>query len=141
MRDAILHNRLFPEKVIKYLWDDAFKFNPEALDYTGWADVVYYDIKNAGSTNSKDDITVHNPKYRVSADEADVNGWKSYANWGKALLRIITTYKYNGVSYTACVKTTNKTEGTSTYVLSGGDAEPKENTITVTEGDENTRRS
>ncbi len=31
MRDAILHNRLFPEKVIKYLWDDAFKFNPEAI--------------------------------------------------------------------------------------------------------------
>ena len=25
------HNRMFPEKVIKYLWDDAFKFNPEAL--------------------------------------------------------------------------------------------------------------
>ena len=23
--------RIFPEKVIKYLWDDAFKFNPEAL--------------------------------------------------------------------------------------------------------------
>lgn len=31
MRIAILHNRLFPEKVIKYLWDDAFKFNPEAI--------------------------------------------------------------------------------------------------------------
>ncbi len=31
MREAILHNRLFPEKVIKYLWDDAFKFNPEAI--------------------------------------------------------------------------------------------------------------
>lgn len=31
MRTAILHNRLFPEKVIKYLWDDAFKFNPEAI--------------------------------------------------------------------------------------------------------------
>ena len=31
IREAIMHNRLFPEKVIKYLWDDAFKFNPEAL--------------------------------------------------------------------------------------------------------------
>lgn len=31
LRDAILHNRLFPEKVIKYLWDDAFKFNRETL--------------------------------------------------------------------------------------------------------------
>ena len=31
MREALLHNRLFPEKVIKYLWDDAFKFYREAL--------------------------------------------------------------------------------------------------------------
>lgn len=31
IRDALMHNRVFPEKVIKYLWDDAFKFNPEAL--------------------------------------------------------------------------------------------------------------
>ncbi len=31
IREAVLHNRMFPEKVIKYLWDDAFKFNPEAL--------------------------------------------------------------------------------------------------------------
>ncbi len=31
IRDAIIQNRVFPEKVLKYLWDDAFKFNPEAL--------------------------------------------------------------------------------------------------------------
>ena len=31
IREAVMHNRVFPEKVIKYLWDDAFKFNPEAL--------------------------------------------------------------------------------------------------------------
>lgn len=31
IRKALMHNRLFPEKVIKYLWDDAFKFNLEAL--------------------------------------------------------------------------------------------------------------
>lgn len=31
IRDAIIQTRVFPEKVIKYLWDDAFKFNPEAL--------------------------------------------------------------------------------------------------------------
>lgn len=31
IREATMNNRLFPEKVIKYLWDDAFKFNPEAL--------------------------------------------------------------------------------------------------------------
>ena len=31
IRDALKQNRIFPEKVIKYLWDDAFKFNPEAI--------------------------------------------------------------------------------------------------------------
>lgn len=31
IREAVMQNRLFPEKIIKYLWDDAFKFNPEAL--------------------------------------------------------------------------------------------------------------
>lgn len=31
IRKSLMHNRMFPEKVIKYLWDDAFKFNPEAL--------------------------------------------------------------------------------------------------------------
>ena len=31
IRTAIVQNRIFPEKVIKYLWDDAFKFNPEAI--------------------------------------------------------------------------------------------------------------
>ena len=31
LRAAMRHNRMFPEKVIKYLWDDAFKFNPEAF--------------------------------------------------------------------------------------------------------------
>ena len=31
IRDAVIHNRIFPEKVLKYLWDDAFKFNLEAF--------------------------------------------------------------------------------------------------------------
>lgn len=31
VREALLHNRIFPEKVMKYLWDDALKFNPEIL--------------------------------------------------------------------------------------------------------------
>lgn len=35
IREALIHNRQFPEKVIKYLWDDAFKFNPEVLFDTG----------------------------------------------------------------------------------------------------------
>jgi len=31
IRDAMKQNRKFPEKVIKYLWDDAFKFNRELI--------------------------------------------------------------------------------------------------------------
>ena len=31
IRTALMQNRIFPEKVIKYLWDDAFKFMPEAI--------------------------------------------------------------------------------------------------------------
>ena len=31
IRDAMKQNRRFPEKVIKYLWDDAFKFNREIV--------------------------------------------------------------------------------------------------------------
>ena len=31
IRGAIRQNRKFPEKVIKYLWDDAFKFNREVI--------------------------------------------------------------------------------------------------------------
>ncbi len=31
IREALKRNRQFPEKVIKYLWDDAFKFNPQDL--------------------------------------------------------------------------------------------------------------
>lgn len=31
IRRALIQNRIFPENVIKYLWDDAFKFNPGAI--------------------------------------------------------------------------------------------------------------
>lgn len=31
IRTALLQNRIFPEKVVKYLWDDAFKFNTGAI--------------------------------------------------------------------------------------------------------------
>ena len=31
IRAALIQNRIFPEKVIKYLWDDAFKFNTGAV--------------------------------------------------------------------------------------------------------------
>ena len=31
IRDAMKQNRRFPEKVIKYLWDDAIQFNREIV--------------------------------------------------------------------------------------------------------------
>jgi len=31
IREAMRQNRKFPEKVLKYLWDDAFKFNREVI--------------------------------------------------------------------------------------------------------------
>ena len=31
IRAALIQNRIFPEKVVKYLWDDAFKFNTGAI--------------------------------------------------------------------------------------------------------------
>lgn len=34
IRNAMKQNRKFPEKVIKYLWDDAFKFNREIVSET-----------------------------------------------------------------------------------------------------------
>ena len=44
IRDAMKQNRKFPEKVIKYLWDDAFKFNREIVfettDYQSLEQVI-----------------------------------------------------------------------------------------------------
>ena len=44
IREAMKQNRKFPEKVIKYLWDDAFKFNREVIfettDYQSLEQVV-----------------------------------------------------------------------------------------------------
>ena len=44
--DARLENRRFAEKVIKYLWDDAFKFNRESL----------FNVRDNGTNNSLEAI-------------------------------------------------------------------------------------
>lgn len=44
--DAKLENRRFAEKVIKYLWDDAFKFNRESL----------FNVRDNGTNNSLEAI-------------------------------------------------------------------------------------
>lgn len=108
----------------------------DAADYLDWADVVYYDIANSGTSNSKSDITVYNPKYRVTTDEAEENGWKLSKKWGSYLISTVTTYRYNGVIYTGCTKTTNNADETATYALTGGDGTPKETTVTVATGSE-----
>lgn len=45
IREAMKQNRRFPEKVIKYLWDDAFKFNREIVfdtpTYQSLEDVIH----------------------------------------------------------------------------------------------------
>lgn len=46
IRVALLQNRIFPEKVLKYLWDDAFKFNTSAI----------FDTEDNKNLNSLEDI-------------------------------------------------------------------------------------
>lgn len=50
---ARLHNRKFPEKVIKYLWDDAFKFYREEIFNSGYNSLEQ--IIKAFTTKTKDD--------------------------------------------------------------------------------------
>ena len=67
-KEAAIHNRLFAEKVIKYLWDDAFKFRREALfdpkyrsleqvlmDFQAKKGFARFDVFNKG-TFSKSDV-------------------------------------------------------------------------------------
>lgn len=105
--------------------------NPDVQKYLGWADVVYYKIENSGTANEKAAIKRLNPKYRVTEEEALENGYKLNKKWGSNLVSNVTTYEYNGVTYTKCEKTTNNAEGTAKYVLSGGNAEPKTTTVEV----------
>jgi len=50
---ARLHNRKFPEKVIKYLWDDAFKFYREEIFNSGYNSLEQ--IIKIFTTKTKDD--------------------------------------------------------------------------------------
>ena len=58
IRDAVMHNRMFPEKVIKYLWDDAFKFNPEALFDTSSMDSLEKVIRTFVYSKGRDRFKV-----------------------------------------------------------------------------------
>lgn len=57
IRKAMRHNRKFPEKVIKYLWDDAFKFNREVIfdtsEYQSLEQVIHDFMYSEGSERFK----------------------------------------------------------------------------------------
>lgn len=66
IRRSLLHNRMFPEKVLKYLWDDAFKFNPEALFDTGTMDSLEKVIRTFVYAEGIDRFKVFNEMVRDS---------------------------------------------------------------------------
>ncbi len=64
IRDAVIHNRIFPEKVIKYLWDDAFKFNPEAIFDTDNMESLEQVIRTFVYSKGEERYRVFNQKIR-----------------------------------------------------------------------------
>lgn len=64
IRDAIIQNRVFPEKVIKYLWDDAFKFNPEALFDTEVMESLEQVIRTFVYSRGKERFNIFKPTVR-----------------------------------------------------------------------------
>lgn len=82
---------------------------PDAQKYVSWADNLYY-----SKANNK--ITWVNNKYRIT-DLTTVTG-KYKVSWGSYLLKKVTSYTYNGKTYTTVVKVTN-TDGSATYTLDG----------------------
>lgn len=58
LRTAIIKVRVFPEKVIKYLWDDAFKFNPEVIFDTDNLDCLEKVIRTFVFNTGKDRLKV-----------------------------------------------------------------------------------
>ena len=66
IRDAVMHNRMFPEKVIKYLWDDAFKFNPEALFDTENMESLEQVIRTFVYSRGRERFKIFKPTVRAS---------------------------------------------------------------------------
>lgn len=66
IREAVIHNRQFPEKVIKYLWDDAFKFNPEALFNTDSMDSLEKVIRTFVYSNGENRFNIFRQSVRES---------------------------------------------------------------------------
>ena len=66
IREALMHNRMFPEKVIKYLWDDAFKFNPEALFDTDNMESLEQVIRTFVYSRGRERFQIFKPTFRAS---------------------------------------------------------------------------
>ena len=66
VREALMQIRIFPEKVIKYLWDDAFKFNPEALFDTDTMDDLEKVIRTFVLNTGKDRFKIFRQAVRDS---------------------------------------------------------------------------
>ena len=66
LREALMHNRMFPEKVIKYLWDDAFKFNPEALFDTDNMESLEQVIRTFVYSMGRERFKIFKPTVRAS---------------------------------------------------------------------------
>lgn len=66
IREALMHNRMFPEKVIKYLWDDAFKFNPETLFDTENMESLEQVIRTFVYSMGRERFKIFKPTVRAS---------------------------------------------------------------------------
>ncbi|MDY3618386.1 AAA family ATPase [Agathobaculum sp.] len=66
IREALIHNRVFPEKVIKYLWDDAFKFNPEALFDTDHMESLEQVIRTFVYSKGRERFKIFKPTVQAS---------------------------------------------------------------------------
>lgn len=64
IREALKKIRKFPEKVIKYLWDDAFKFNPEALFDTDNMESLEQVIRTFVYSTGRDRFKIFKPTVR-----------------------------------------------------------------------------
>lgn len=112
--------------------DEVIQKYPEAVNYTTWADKLYY-VKD-GKTNRKSDIKWLNEKYKID-DPNLTAGWQN-VGWGSKLLKKTTTYITAKASYTNVKKTTND-DGTITYGLNNDSNSDKYlETITINEGED-----
>lgn len=66
IREALKRVRKFPEKVIKYLWDDAFKFNPEALFDTDNMESLEQVIRTFVYSTGRDRFKIFKPTVRAA---------------------------------------------------------------------------